>query len=174
MNNFHKGFISPRLLALIAILIIGGGAYVYVHNKPVSQPAVVSPTAQATSTGQTSNSQTADWKTYTNSQYGFEIFYPPSWSEESTRDLTIVRLVSQQTQGTDTNANLFQNYFEVSGVYRATCKNLDWVSSVNSVTTQFVKIVCRPGLKMTISMKATSEDARKLEDTILSTLKLNP
>lgn len=52
MKTFPKGFIAPLLLALIAILILGGGAYVYVQNKQVTQPAVVKQTTQATSTGQ--------------------------------------------------------------------------------------------------------------------------
>ncbi len=45
-----KGFIAPLLLALIALLLIGGGAYVYVHNKQASQSTVINPSAQATST----------------------------------------------------------------------------------------------------------------------------
>jgi len=49
MNGRQKGFISPLLLVLVAILLIGGGAYVYVHNKQAISPAVVSPTASATS-----------------------------------------------------------------------------------------------------------------------------
>ncbi len=72
MKTLHKGFIAPLLLALIALLLIGGGAYVYVHNKQANQSAIVSQTAQATSTAQTS-----DLKTYTNTKYGFSFQYPP-------------------------------------------------------------------------------------------------
>src|SRR5680860_134351 len=61
MKTSPKGFISPLLLALIAVLILGGGAYVYMQNKPDSQFATT---------------QTSDWKTYTNTQYGFEFKYP--------------------------------------------------------------------------------------------------
>ncbi|MCR4285343.1 MAG: hypothetical protein NUW00_00440 [Candidatus Kaiserbacteria bacterium] len=50
MKNSHKGFISPLLLALVTILLIGGGAYVYVQNKQASQSAVISPSVQSTST----------------------------------------------------------------------------------------------------------------------------
>ncbi|MDO8561251.1 MAG: PsbP-related protein [bacterium] len=56
----RQGFISPLLLALVAILILGGGAYVYGQKKQASQPVV----------------QTSDWKTYTNTQYGFSLQYP--------------------------------------------------------------------------------------------------
>lgn len=43
-------YASPLLLALIAVLVLGGGAYVYVQNKQVSQSAAISPITQATST----------------------------------------------------------------------------------------------------------------------------
>ena len=55
MKISQKGFIAPLLLALIAILLIGGGAYVYVQNKQSNQPVVVSQTSQATSTVVTSS-----------------------------------------------------------------------------------------------------------------------
>lgn len=61
METSQKGFIAPLLLALIAILLIGGGTYVYMQKKQVSQPVA---------------EQTSGWKTYTNTQYGFEVKYP--------------------------------------------------------------------------------------------------
>lgn len=76
MKISHKGFIAPLLLALVALLLIGGGVYVYVQSKQTNQPIT------ATSTTQTSNSQTATWKTYQNDK-GFEIKYPASnWRVE--------------------------------------------------------------------------------------------
>lgn len=59
--NCHKGFISPLLLALIALLLIGGGTYVYVQKNQTNQSATT---------------QTSDWKTYTNTQYGYTLNYP--------------------------------------------------------------------------------------------------
>jgi len=50
--NYQKGFIAPLLLALIALLLIGGGAYVYVQNKPANQPVTASSTTQTTSAAQ--------------------------------------------------------------------------------------------------------------------------
>jgi len=58
-----KGFIVPLLLALIALLLLGGGTYVYVHNKQLNQSADVT---------------TSDWEIYSNTQYGFEFMYPSS------------------------------------------------------------------------------------------------
>ena len=37
MKTSPKGFISPLLLALIALLVLGGGAYVYIQNKQGNQ-----------------------------------------------------------------------------------------------------------------------------------------
>jgi hypothetical protein len=75
--NYHKGFIAPLFLALIAILLIGGGVYVFIQTKPTSQEVTENPTpAQTTPPTQTSNSQMADWKTYTNTQYSFTFKYP--------------------------------------------------------------------------------------------------
>ena len=79
MKTSQKGFISPLLLALVALLLAGGGAYVYVQNKQVKQSETVNSTT-ATSTAQTSDVQTADWKTYTNTRFGFEVKYPSDWS----------------------------------------------------------------------------------------------
>lgn len=42
----------PLLLILVAILLVGGGTYMYMQNKQTNQPAVVSPTTQTPSTTQ--------------------------------------------------------------------------------------------------------------------------
>lgn len=52
MTISQKGFATPLLIALVAVLLIGGGAYVYVQNKQTSQSAAVSSVTQATSTAQ--------------------------------------------------------------------------------------------------------------------------
>ena len=51
MKNSQKGFIVPMLLGIIALLIIGGGVYVY-ESKKTEAPTVVNPNqAQQTNTG---------------------------------------------------------------------------------------------------------------------------
>lgn len=57
MKNLQKGFIVPLILAIIAILIVGGGAYVYLNKKTQ-----------------------IFWKTYTSEKYGFEFKYPQNLS----------------------------------------------------------------------------------------------
>lgn len=64
----QKGFIAPPLLALIAILVLGGGAYVYVQKKQANPPVTANSTAQ-----------TATWNTHKNTKYNYEIKYPDTW-----------------------------------------------------------------------------------------------
>lgn len=88
MQNNQKGFIAPILLAIIALLVIGGGAYIYQNKKvEVSVPIDVE-TQQINQIGQQTNIQTSpvntqtnnlNWKTYINNQYGFEFSYPKDW-----------------------------------------------------------------------------------------------
>ena len=46
MKNSQKGFVLPLLLVIIAVLLVGGGAYVYTQQKPASEPAVVDQNTQ--------------------------------------------------------------------------------------------------------------------------------
>ena len=67
MNIPSKGFVAPLLLILLAVLLVGGGVYAYMHNK---QGTSTTDTAnQATSTAQTSNSQPDNWITYKDTDY---------------------------------------------------------------------------------------------------------
>jgi len=54
MHGSHSGFIAPLLLVFIAVLLIGGGAYVYTQNKQENPSAISS--NQATSTSQIADS----------------------------------------------------------------------------------------------------------------------
>jgi len=87
MKITQRGFIIPLLLVIIAVLLAGGGTYVYVQNKQANQVATVTPTPQATSTTQASGLQVADWKTYTNAKYGFEFKYPSESTVKVRQDL---------------------------------------------------------------------------------------
>ena len=49
MKNSQKGFIVPLLLVIIAVLVVGGGVYVY-ENKKAEVPAVVDTGTQQTNT----------------------------------------------------------------------------------------------------------------------------
>ena len=90
MKTAQRGFVVPALLTLIAILLIGGGGYVYVHTKQANNGIVPSFTAQTTT------SETVDWKTYINTRYGYELRYP-SDTKIYTSDLLCVRIVTKES-----------------------------------------------------------------------------
>lgn len=100
--NYKKGFIAPLFLALVALLILGGGAYVYVQIKQIDSNAHNPPEITA-STTQTSNPQTTGWKTYTNAKYGFEFEYPDNFVK------------SFEQESTDANTAKFTADFRISG-----------------------------------------------------------
>lgn len=87
MKNTHKGFILPLLVALIALLAIGGGIYYSQKSKAPGQEKKQENTQTTTTTTNTpastqytaTNGQTAGWNTYTNSQLGFSLAYPSQW-----------------------------------------------------------------------------------------------
>jgi hypothetical protein len=66
----QKGFANFALIAVIVVLVVIGGYFVW-HKK-----------SQEPNFSQVSNTTTSipiDWKTYTDSQYGFEIKYPSNY-----------------------------------------------------------------------------------------------
>jgi hypothetical protein len=97
MKTSPKGFIAPLILIIIALVVLGGGAYVYTQNKQANPPAnenvalpqatsTIPVTNQKTSTQQVPDSQTADWKTYTNTKYGFEFKFSPELKGNTSGD----------------------------------------------------------------------------------------
>jgi len=55
MKNTQKGFIVPALLVIIALLVIGGGVYVYEKNKNTEAPVVVNNAEQNSQNNTPSN-----------------------------------------------------------------------------------------------------------------------
>src|SRR3989344_4348691 len=110
MKNSKKGFIVPVLLVIIALLVVGGGVYIY-ENKKAEVPAVVDTgTQQSNQNPQQTNTQTppvttqpvsqpstnnptnppttkisvVGMKQYTDSNFGFSFWYPNTWKIQST------------------------------------------------------------------------------------------
>ncbi|MEI7463402.1 MAG: Ser-Thr-rich GPI-anchored membrane family protein [Candidatus Taylorbacteria bacterium] len=67
MKNSQKGFVVPLLVAIIALLVIGGGVYVY-DNKKADVPAVVDNTTQQSNQVQQTNTQNPPVTASTNNQ----------------------------------------------------------------------------------------------------------
>lgn len=76
-----RGFAAPLILLLIAIILIGAGAYNYFHNKNSPQPTI----------------DTSNWSTYRSAKYDFEIKYPSDWKVEEIQNYDSQ---SQPTGGT--------------------------------------------------------------------------
>lgn len=94
MNIPPKGFIVPLLLIVIAILLAGGGAYVYIQPKQGNAPTTASSTTQTVSV-----TQTSDRKTYVSAKYGFSFSYPAAWTVIETQDG--LKLTSEPSAGSD-------------------------------------------------------------------------
>lgn len=100
MKNLQKGFIGlPILIAiLLGIVVIGGGTYLVVHNNKVEQKVdngsqnvpVTTDNNQNTVINPSSNQSqisTSNWKTYSNSEIGYSISYPPTYHPAYGNDL---------------------------------------------------------------------------------------
>lgn len=73
----QKGF-AP-ILILVGILValaLAGGVYFFGKSQvaKLQNPVVVSQTPQATPTPSSTSDETASWKTYTNTKYGYSIW----------------------------------------------------------------------------------------------------
>ena len=110
MKNSKKGFIIPLLLVIIAVLVVGGGVYVYKNKKaevpaivetgvqPVNQnqqqtntqtpPVTTQPISQPPTNNSTNSTATkisvVGMKQYTDSNFGFSFWYPDTWKIQST------------------------------------------------------------------------------------------
>lgn len=146
----------PLLLALIAILLVGGGIYVYENkkvetpitptsttaqttNQPVTENSVLPQTTQTTQTKnqtapvtQTSNSKISDWKTY--AKDGFQMQYPSQYEVRKQNVAGSYATIS--FQASDANRVLGVN------VTSGNCKDLGSNIKTSQVTingTSFIK-----------------------------------
>jgi hypothetical protein len=96
MKNNQKGFASMVLIGVIVVLVAVGGYFAFVKkSEPITQQPVQAPVTTQENTPtpitqapnvekqnadyQALINETANWKTYANTQYGFEFKYPSDW-----------------------------------------------------------------------------------------------
>lgn len=79
----QKGFIKDVAIIAVGILVLGGG-YFYFSKKPAYAPA------ENSNTNQKVADETADWETYKNERYGFEIKYPNEYKAVEDPDGTAI------------------------------------------------------------------------------------
>jgi hypothetical protein len=78
-----KSFPLKWILILIIFILIGGGATYYVANQS-QKPASSSNQTPTTAPSPTPTPDpTSDWKTYTNTKYGYSVKYPSDWKIQS-------------------------------------------------------------------------------------------
>ncbi len=74
-----KHFLNKKFaITFVILILLGAGAYAgiwYWQNQQVAQEVAPTFTPRPSATAD----PTADWKTYTNTQYGFEVKYPLDW-----------------------------------------------------------------------------------------------
>ena len=71
---------NTLIFPLIGVLVLVGGAFYLGRQttpKPSPNPVVTSQTPQPTPTPFPSTDETANWKSFTNTKYGYSIKYPP-------------------------------------------------------------------------------------------------
>lgn len=94
MKNLQKGFVVPLVIAIVAVLAIGGGVYVY-KNKKSETPVVVDTKIQQsnqiqeqtkTQTPPVATKQNAFSKTYKHPSGLYNISYPSNWIVSDVRE----------------------------------------------------------------------------------------
>ncbi len=152
MKNLQKGFVIPLVIAIIAVLAIGGGIY---YSKNKSETAINTVSNSPIPSGQTYN-KISDWKTYRNDK-GFEIKYPSDgWSVKmpgagEEREATSQAEIFSITKNDDTDGISFDIAALGSdrlGSYYASAKDLSQYLNLLAKTDQngntirkFVKMV---------------------------------
>lgn len=110
----------------------------------------------------------ANWKTYTNTKYGFEFKYPQNWVVQESQNLI---QISDTPLVTDSG-----NIFSVSmgsGTYRDESESsVDWKEGqLVFGGSSFFKKLNFNGKNVSIGMSANNAQIMKIEDQILSTFK---
>ncbi len=83
----QKGSATVILLVVLVIVLAGVLVYFAFLKKPGEVAVSLTPTPTPTKTATPTPDETANWKTYTNTRYGFEVKYPSDW-EQITPNIT--------------------------------------------------------------------------------------
>jgi hypothetical protein len=157
MKNLQKGFIVP-LLAVIAVLVIGGGVYYFSTNN---QPDLVN---------------TDGWETYQNEKYGFEFQYPSDWHARVWGVVQVSAPVSSFSSNTDgPTTSIIVNddrprTIEGESIIISGRNAIDsgWKTGVQN---GFFRTIAINDSSLSIQMTATSLNDQTIEEKIISTFK---
>jgi len=110
----RKSSLPLIIILLVAILLVGiGGVYAGMQigkkqvtpNQIISQPPILPttiPTSIPTQLPEITSAPTPDattnWKTYTNTEYGFSVKIPLEWGSYSMKDFSFSKIISPEEQ----------------------------------------------------------------------------
>ncbi len=172
MKNSQKGFIVPLLLAVIAILVVGSGIYIYSSKKASTVVPV----------GVNNNvaSSTSNWQTYTNNQYGFSFQYPQNMhidvlkvsspragffvSEYYIRELNNVRILDVSTTTVKNNDELFANLKNIAVGSNFPVTQKDFYNIGKAVFRGDSIITIHDGYDFSFTDYSNSPDATKISE----------
>ena len=94
---------STGLIAIFAAVVVffGGALTYWTYNDPNSYSSSLDATVVSKTNTNTNASETADWKTYTNTKYGFGLTFTDDW-----KDYTITETLTENPTSTDSLAYL--------------------------------------------------------------------
>ncbi len=93
-----KGFVEVLILIILALIVIGGIGYYAYKNGQMKLPNQTAPTNLTSAPDPTAN-----WETYTSTQFNFSIKHPTSWTEKGpivNNSNEIVYFLSDSSYGT--------------------------------------------------------------------------
>ncbi|MFA6502665.1 MAG: PsbP-related protein [Candidatus Paceibacterota bacterium] len=163
--NTTKGFVVPLFLIIIAVLLAGGGAYVYTQTKQGSEPVATTSDAP----------QTQNLKTYVSTAYGISFTYPATWTVSDSGDGPVL------TPAADSGEHAIT--FRVSSVPKGATLNINCPSAgneaVNSLVDSFHSVACenletQSGVPYTKLITAEQSTAQSYRGRILSIYFLAP
>lgn len=169
MKNHKKGFVVQGIIAIAALLLLGGGAYV-ISQKQKNTNLSPEATSDDIST-KVKADLPKDWKTYINNQNGYEIKHPANWKIEENLGVS-VRLINPKKQGkSDTD----QPSEAVTVSFKQTpCKESSWEVGFALMNYFTACVSSGNGQTAEIMAVAFDKEGKNTEEKIISSFKPNP
>ncbi len=183
MKNLQKGFVGPLVIAIIAVLAIGGGVYVYKNKKVKTLPVdtetqqtnTQTPPVNTQANNSSSQVDTSNWKTYTNTKQGYSFQYPKELYLDTSN--TTVRLFRKVPYDFDLYVRIDPKKVDMpknNWVYSAGSLNWKFDTTGNDVLSATIYYLPMAGNKTLIITKHELSDTKESEEMlnkILSTFK---
>ena len=152
--QYKKDFAGLVLIGVIVVLVAIGGYFIWFRkinettqnqNLTTTSPEVKNPESRTSTLKTIIKNETADWKTYTNSKYGFELRYPSDWSLKELYNALWFenkngkQVVQMMFWLRDIDNNTLENYIKLSAGKENSRSGEDVPKSINNI--YFEKII---------------------------------